>query len=267
MTSSSELRLGGAAEQFLAGLAAEKRAAGQQEVLRFVRWFGADETFDRLAPPQIGNYAEHLSQADADFVGKMAVIRAFLAWAKKTGLSRTNLATHLKARQTRAGGVRKERRREQETVTLTRQGYDDLQAELAELISKRPKLIEDIRNAAADKDFKENAPLHAAREQRGHLEGRVKELEEILATAVIIDESRTRSHVVAVGDSVVVVDESSGREIRYTIVGPNEVDAANGRISGESPIGRALIGKTAGETIEVTAPAGKRHYKVVSVGD
>ncbi len=267
MTSGSDLRLGGAAEQFLAGLATEKRAAGQQEVLRFVRWFGADETFDRLAPPQIGNYAEHLSQADADFADKLAVIRAFLAWAKKTGLSRTNLATHLKARQTRVGGVRKERRRKQEAVTLTKQGYDDLQAELAELISKRPKIIEDTRRAAADKDFKENAPLAAAREQRGHLEGRVKELEEILASAEIVDEDRTRSHVVSIGASVVLSDESSGREIRYTIVGPNEVDAANGRISGASPIGRALIGKTAGETIEVTAPAGTHRYRVVRVGD
>ncbi|MEE8354061.1 MAG: transcription elongation factor GreA [Dehalococcoidales bacterium] len=267
MTSGNHLRLGDAAEQFLAGLATGKRAAGQQELLRFVRWFGADETLDRLAPSQIGNYADNLSQADADFAGKLAVIRTFLAWARKAGLSRTNLATHLKARQTRAGGVRKKRLRDQEAVALTKQGYDDLQAELAELISKRPKIIEDTRNAAADKDFKENAPLHAAREQRGHLEGRVKELEEILASAVLIDESRPRSHVVAVGDSVVLEDVASGREMRYTIVGPNEVDAANGRISGVSPIGRAILGKTAGETVEVTAPAGTLRYRVVRVGD
>lgn len=267
MTSGDQLRLGEAAEQFLAGLATGKRAAGQQEVLRFVRWFGADETLDRLAPSQIGNYAENLSQADADFASKLAVIRAFLAWARKAGLSRTNLATHLKASQARARSGRAERRREQEPVTLTKQGYDDLQAELAELISKRPKIIEDTRNAAADKDFKENAPLHAAREQRGHLEGRVKELEEILGSAVLIDETRTRSHVVAVGDSVVIADEASGREMRYTIVGPNEVDAANGRISGASPLGRAIIGKTAGDTVEVTAPAGTRRYQVVRVGD
>lgn len=267
MTSDNDLRLGEAAEQFLAGLTAEKRAAGQQEVLHFVRWFGADETFNRLAPPQIGNYAEHLSQADADFVGKLAVIRTFLAWAKKTGLSRTNLATHLKARKARAGYGKADRKREPQTVTLTKQGYDDLRAELAELIARRPQLIEDISRAAADKDFKENAPLAAAKEQHGHLEGRVKELEEIIASAEIIDDNRIRSQVVAVGDSVVVADEASGSEMRYTIVGANEVDAANGRISGVSPIGRALIGKTAGDMIEVSAPAGMRRYRVVSVGD
>ncbi len=267
MTSGNDIRLGEAAEQFLGGLATEKRAAGQQEVLRFVRWFGADQTFDRLAPPQIGNYAENLSQADADFVGKLVVIRTFLAWAKKTGLSRTNLATHLKARQVRAGSARKERRREHEPITLTKQGHDELRAELAELIGKRPALIEDIRRAAADKDFKENAPLAAAREQRGHLEGRVKELEEILASAVLLDETRTRSQVVAVGDSVVLEDEASGGEVRYTIVSPTEVDAANGKISGASPIGRAIIGKTVGDRVEVAAPAGARHYRVVRVGD
>jgi len=256
-----------AAEQFLAGLAPEKRAAGQQEVLRFVRWFGADETLGRLAPSQIGNYAEHLSQADADSAGKLAVIRTFLTWAKKRGLSRTNLAPHLKASQVRTGSGRAKRRREQQPVTLTKQGYDELQAELAELVERRPQLIEDIRRAAADKDFKENAPLDAAKEQRGHLEGRVQEIEAILASAVIIDDNRTRSHVVNVGDSVVLEDEASGGEIRFTIVGPSEVDAANGKISGASPMGRAIIGKTAGDTVEVTAPAGKRRYRIVRVGD
>jgi transcription elongation factor GreA len=256
-----------AAEQFLGGLTAEKRAAGQQEVLRFVRWFGAEETLDHLAPPQIGNYAENLSQADADFAGKMAVLRTFLAWAKKAGLSSTNLATHLKARQTRVGGVRKERRREQESVTLTKQGHADLQAELAELIARRPGLIEATRLAAADKDFKENAPLAAAREERGYVEGRVKEIEEMLASAVVVEEAGAGSHVVGIGVSVVLSDESSGNEMRYTLVGPNEVDAANGRISGASPIGQALIGKRAGEAVEVKAPAGTRRYKVVSVGD
>ncbi len=267
MTSGSDPRLGEAAEQFLGGLTTEKRAAGQQEVLRFVRWFGADQAFDRLAPPQIGNYAENVSQADTDFAGKLAVIRAFLAWAKKTGLIRTNLATHLNARQVRAGSGRAERRREYELVTLTKQGHDELRSELAELIGKRPKLIEDIRRAAADKDFKENAPLSAAREQRGHLEGRVKELEEILASAILVDENRTRSQVVTVGDSVVLADEASGREMRYTIVSPSEVDAANGRISRASPIGQAIIGKKQGDTVEVAAPAGARHYRVVRVGD
>ena len=267
MTSKKRHPLGEAAEQFLAGLSPEKRTAGQQEVMRFVRWFGADETIAHLAPPQIGNYAESISQADADFSGKLAVIRTFLAWAKKMELSRTNLATHLKARQIRSGGVRKGRRREQEAVTLTKQGYEDLQAELAELIGRRPQLIEDIRNAAADKDFKENAPLDAAKEQRGHLEGRVKEIEEILATASVVDESRSLGQVVSAGTTVVLKDESSGLEMRYTIVGPSEVDAANGRISDVSPIGSALLGKKTGDTVEVIAPSGKRLYKVVSLGD
>ncbi|OGO05975.1 MAG: hypothetical protein A2Z76_03245 [Chloroflexi bacterium RBG_13_56_8b] len=150
-------------------------------------------------------------------------------------------------------------------TSLTRQGYDELKAELAELKSRRPKIIEDIRRAAADKDFRENAPLDAAKEERGYLEGRIMELEATLRSATIIDEKQKAAPKVSMGNSIVLCDEASGEELRYTIVGPREVDPTKGKISSHSPIGKAVIGRTQGDTVEITAPAGKLRYRLLQI--
>jgi len=137
-----------------------------------------------------------------------------------------------------------------------------LKVELEELKSKKPQLIADISRAREDKDIRENAPLHAAKEQLGHLEGRIIELEETLKCARIIDDVPKPTARVAIGDSLILRDLNSGDEIRYTIVPPREVDPLQGKISSVSPIGRALIGRGEGETIEVAVPAGKLRYQI-----
>jgi transcription elongation factor GreA len=134
------------------------------------------------------------------------------------------------------------------------------------LQNKRLQLIEDIRRAAADKDFRENAPLDAAKEQRGHVEGRIMELEAILGSAIILDETREAAHTASLGDEIVLQDLASGEEIHYTLVSPTEVDATSGKISGASPIGRAIVGKVQGDVVEVTVPAGKLRYKILRIG-
>jgi transcription elongation factor GreA len=267
LTDAETIGLGEGATRFLATVPAEKGEASQQEVYRFVRWQGWDVAFSRMAASQIDSYAEHVSQSDSDPARKLEPVRAFLAFAKKQGWSDTNLGTHLKAR--RAKGRRKAtaaRPAGREPVHLTQQGYGDLKAELATLLARRPGLIEDIRRAAADKDFRENAPLDAAREQRGHLEGRILEIEECLAAAVIIDDARETGHRIAIGDEFTLEDVESGDEMCCTLVGPREVDAASGKISAASPIGRAAVGKAAGEEIMVEVPAGKLRFRIVCVG-
>lgn len=266
MTGGNEdVRLGEAARRFLAGLPDGEREVSQQEIYRFVRWYGWEQAFTGMSPPQVANYAEQLSQSDTDYARKLELIRGFLAHARKQGWSRLNLAVHLKARKAKSKTVSTSRTRE--SVILTQQRYDELKAELAALLEKRPQLIEDIRRAAADKDFKENAPLDAAREQRGHLEGRILELEEVLAAAEIMDEERKGRHRIGIGDNVVLQDLASGEEVRYTLVSSNEVDPAAGKISNASPIGKAVVGRAAGDEIEVTVPAGKLRYRIVSIGD
>jgi transcription elongation factor GreA len=259
------ISLGEAAVQFLAGLSSPEREASQPEVYKFVRWYGWERPFARLTAPEVASYAEQLSISDTDYAKKLELIRAFLAYAKKEGWSRTNLAPHLKARKTKAGLQVSARRNLPGSVSLTRQKYEELEAELAELKSKSHELIDEIRRAAADKDFRENAPLAAAREQRGHVEGRIKEMEETLKAATVIDEKRKSAIKTGIGDNIVLGDLASGEELRYMIVDPREVDPAKGKISIASPLGRALIGRSDGDVVEITAPAGKLRYQIKRV--
>ncbi|MBI2830791.1 MAG: transcription elongation factor GreA [Chloroflexi bacterium] len=152
-----------------------------------------------------------------------------------------------------------------EPATLSREGLAELEAELASLKSRRSSAIEEVRKAAADKDFRENAPLEAARQQHGQLVGRIKELEQILKTAVIVNGSKGTNLKVNVGDTVVLQDTASGEESRYMIVSPREVDPAKSRISNVSPIGKAVIGRGIGEVVEVAVPSRKLRYHIKSI--
>jgi transcription elongation factor GreA len=152
-----------------------------------------------------------------------------------------------------------------EAVTLTRQKYDELTKELKNLKGKSQKLIRDIQLAAADKDFRENAPLHAAREERGHVEGRIKELEETLRAATIMDDKKAPALKSGIGDSIVLNDLASGEDLRYMIVDPREVNPSKGKISIASPLGKALLGKQDGQVVEITAPVGKLRYRILRI--
>ena len=249
-----------AAARFLAGLKGKEGEAGQPEIHKFVRWFGRERAFSIISGREVASYAERLSLSDTDYARKLDQLRAFLAYARKAGWSRLNLAVHLKAKKAKSDPSAVKRL--PEVIELTRQGYDELKSELNALKEKRPELIEQIRRAAADKDFKENAPLAAAREQRGHLEGRIKELEHTLKAARVIDERPKEGPKISIGDRLVLQDLASGEEMSCQIVNPREVNPAQGKISSASPMGNALVGRGEGETVEVTVPAGKLRYQV-----
>jgi len=262
---SDSLGLGEAATRFLASLSSEERGASQQEVYRFVRWYGWERPLGGLTAPEVANYAERLSLSDTNYIKKLELIRAFLIYAKKEGWSKANLAAQLKAKKGKTSPRSSSRRGLPQTVSLTQQGYTELKTELDTLKSKRLLAIDEMRRAAADKDFRENAPLEAAREQRGHIEGRIEELEEALKSATIIDREQKATLKVGIGDSVTLLDLASGEELHYTIVSPREVDPTQVKISSASPIGRALIGQGQGKVVEVIAPAGKLSYQVKQV--
>jgi len=252
-----------AAISFLATLSPKEGEAGQQAIYGFVRWYGGERPFAELTPREVADYAARLSSLHTSYLSNLETVRAFLAYARKQGWNKANLAAQLKPKKTKTGLLSPSRR--MQTTSLTRQGYDKLKAELAELKGRRPKIIEDMRRAAADKDFRENAPLDAAKEERGYLEGHIMELEAILKSATIIDEKQQAAPKVSVGNSIVLRDETSGEELRYTIVSPREVDPTRGKISSHSPIGKAVIGRTEGDTVEITAPAGKLRYQLVQI--
>jgi transcription elongation factor GreA len=254
--------LGEAAAQFLAKLPAQEREASQPEVYKFARWYGWERSFFELAPPHVASYAEQLDVSAIDYEKKFEVLRAFFAHAKKAGWSRTNLAAHLKTRKGKASSAVSGRRASPQTATLSRQRYDELVAELEGLRVKSQELVKAIQLAAADKDFRENAPLDAAREERGHVEGRIKELEEAIKAATIIDDTKNPTVKSGVGDTILLSDLASGEELRYKIVDPREVDPLEGKISIASPLGKALIGRSDGDIVEITVPVGRLRYQI-----
>lgn len=150
---------------------------------------------------------------------------------------------------------------------LTVQGAQRLRAELEELKSvKRPAIIEAIAEARAHGDLKENAEYHAAREQQGFIEGRIKQLEGELSHAQVIDVATLNAgSKVVFGATVSLEDTDTGQETRYQIVGDLEADIKQGLIAISSPVARALIGKLEGDSVTIEAPGGTREYDIVSV--
>ncbi|MBD8890679.1 transcription elongation factor GreA [Roseibium litorale] len=153
-----------------------------------------------------------------------------------------------------------------EKVPMTSAGYAMLQAELKERTSvERPRIVDAISEARAHGDLSENAEYHAAKEAQSHNEGRIAELEDKLSRAEVIDVTKLSGDTIKFGATVNLIDEDTEEEKKYMIVGDVESDVKQNKISISSPIARALIGKTVGDTVEVAAPGGARSYEIVGV--
>jgi len=151
-------------------------------------------------------------------------------------------------------------------IPITKKGYAALKTELERLKKvERPKNIKEIEEARGHGDLSENAEFHAAKERQSHIDARIRDLEHKLAEAQIIDTSNLSTEKVVFGATVTVKDVQNGKEQRYTLVGPDEGDLKNGKISVQSPVGRALIGKRVGETVEVKTPAKVVEYEVLNI--
>jgi transcription elongation factor GreA len=150
-------------------------------------------------------------------------------------------------------------------IPLTKAGYDALNAELKTLKSvERPAIIVAIAEARAHGDLSENAEYHSAKEKQSFIEGRIKELEGAISLAEVIDTSKL-SGSIKFGATVALVDEETDEEKTYQIVGEYEADIENGRLNIKSPLARALIGKTEGDSVEVRTPGGERSYEILQV--
>ncbi|MCC6981669.1 MAG: transcription elongation factor GreA [Bauldia sp.] len=153
-----------------------------------------------------------------------------------------------------------------EKIPMTAGGLQALEVELRRLTAvERPRIIQAIAEARTHGDLSENAEYHAAKEQQSHNEGRIAELEDKVSRAEVIDVSKLSGNTVKFGATVTLVDEDTEEKKIYQIVGEMEADVKDGRISITSPIARALIGKTKGDTVEVTAPGGARSYEIINV--
>ncbi len=152
-----------------------------------------------------------------------------------------------------------------DTVPMTASGLAKLEEELKRLKEERPVISKAIGVAREHGDISENAEYHAAKERQGMIEARLKELEGVISYAEVIDPSKLSGDVVKFGATVRVADEDTDEESTYQIVGSYEADAANGTLSVTAPLSRALIGKTIGDSVEVTTPGGAKFYEIVDV--
>ena len=149
---------------------------------------------------------------------------------------------------------------------MTVRGYNKLKDELKLLKSEeRPSVIKAIEEARAHGDLSENAEYHAAKEKQGLIEGRILEIEDKLSRAEVFNPSELKNTNVTFGATVTLIDEETDEEVKYQIVGTDESDIKSGMLSITSPVGRALIGKSEGDSVEVKTPKGTKDYEIIKV--
>ncbi len=151
-------------------------------------------------------------------------------------------------------------------VPMTLDGYNNLEVELKRLKTvERPEIIRAIATAREHGDLSENAEYHAARERQAFVEGRVGDIEDMIRRSEVIDIKKLKGKIIRFGATVKLADEDTDKETTYQIVGEHEADIASGRLSVTSPLARALITKTVGDSVEVTTPGGAKSYEVMNV--
>ncbi|OHC96806.1 MAG: transcription elongation factor GreA [Sphingomonadales bacterium RIFCSPLOWO2_12_FULL_63_15] len=151
-----------------------------------------------------------------------------------------------------------------EKMPMLQMGYDKLNTQLRELKAERPLIVDAIEEARAHGDLSENAEYHAAKERQGQVEATINDLEDKLSRAQIIDPATLSGNKIVFGATVTLLDEDD-KPVKYQIVGQAEADAKAGMISYNSPLGRALIGRTVGEDVEVSVPSGDKFYSVEKI--
>jgi transcription elongation factor GreA len=260
------MSLGEAVTQFLVSLPSNDKQKAQQELYKFVRWYGEDRLTIELTVPEVSDYSEQLTPSTSGATEKGHPVKAFLTYAYKNGLVKSNLAAHFKIKKTTTKVTSASSKPQtSKTITLTAEGYASLESELNQLKNERPKIAAELRKAAADKDFRENAPLEAMREYQGNVEARIKELESTIKMAQVMEDKKEERHKISLGDTVILRDLVSGEQLNYKLVDAREANPSSGKVSIVSPIGQALLGHVKGEDIEVIAPAGNMPYKIEDI--
>ena len=250
--------------------------AGQQELLRFQERIGKDKPVTELHAIEIGEYARWTTENVEDANARLDPVKRFLTFAHRRRWTEISLSRY-------AAAPRRYRRRAQNgaaggngshsggganapTARLSQERHAEMQAELQRLRDIAPQLRETVRLARSDGDVRENAPLDAAREQQAMVESRIRQLETDLARVEIVDAAAADTEKVGIGSRVALYDLTARKERVFTLVDVREADVAAGKISTVSPIGQALMGRSAGEEVNINTPRGAVLYRIDSIG-
>ncbi len=248
-----------------------KKLDQQQRVAvsRFVSWCGQSRELNGISAHEMTLFQEAQGANVANLGARLMPVKAFLAFAKKRTWTATNLGVHLRVKKASvtAGAVQAVVESGDDAASeMTREGYEALKVELERRKDERPEVALELQSAMADKDFRENAPLDAARDAQAMLEATIRDLEHQVAHAVVVEtNARPASDEARLGSMVEVTNLVSKKSVGYTLVGHTEADAAAGRISVVSPLGKALVGHGAGDVVDVAAPAGTIQFRIESV--
>ena len=246
---------------------------GSQELRKFLRWSG-DREVGRFTPHDMEQYAREVGQSGADTAQqRLQPVKAFVDYWKAQGWTDKKLATHLRPPRSKARSVARPSSRlgprpaDDEPAYLSQEGYDRMVQQLEELKADRVTVTQEIRRAMADKDFRENAPLDAAKERQGRIETQIRQLESTIASAQILPGSGNGVEIArsAVGTRITVKDKDSGEVMDYTLVDAREADTGQRRISTQSPVGQALLDLAVGDEVAVPTPKGTLTYVVESI--
>ena len=285
MTTRSSLapaKIGQLRDDFLRSDAGRKLSAEEASRLRkFITWCGISTSVEAIQPFRIEEFLQLQMNTSAQPRSYMPALKAFFAFAHQQGAIASDPMKVVKlprgsgttARKTAAPAQVSARAsapsaaNRDNVVYVSRSQHEQMQTELERLRNEeRHKVSQLLHDAIKDGDLSENAAYDDAKMRQGMLEARIRELEAKLRNVELIEDQDRSAGSVAVGSHVQLEELGSGDNIEYHIVGPEETDPGNGKISHLSPVGRAIMGRAPGEEVEVTTPAGAMRYRVLSVG-
>ena len=209
----------------------------------------------------------NLKHSNQNASKKLTVARDYLNYIHTEGFTESNLGNHIRNKKGRRSGSvsLKSKVHEGDLVEISKEYHDSLEKELNVKYKEREDVVVDINKAAADKDFRENAPLEAAREKQGLIESQIKTIEETLRKSVIFNTKRSnkKNKIAQIGSKVTL--EKENKRTKINLVASPEADVNLSKISLESPLGKALLGKGENDHVTISAPAGEIKYKIIKV--
>lgn len=262
------ITLGDALGEYLQTLKPDQRHEQEAFVRKYVEHAGPGVAVADLSGSRVESYAEaNIKHTDPNATKRVAALKSWFQFLKKKNYATQNYGVHIRIRRpsyARAGGPSPVRLADT-PIEMTADGVEDLKREFGDLDKRIPELVKAVELARSDGDLRENAPYHAAREALAFTNNRRLQVEQALKRAIVVDRTDRDEGIAAVGSGVIVTYLEKNLQLTYQLVGPREANAADRKISVESPVGKVLLGRRAGEEVEVNAPQGAMRYRIDAV--
>ncbi|MBN9493324.1 GreA/GreB family elongation factor [bacterium] len=248
--------LASALSEYLETLKPAQRVASESYIRKFLDLMGHEMLCSSLTAARVESYAEaQIKDRDPNAPERVSALKGWFQFLKKKGYIPENYGARIRVRRSsHRNGLMASTRLDEPPIEMTADGLEARKQELAELQDQRPEIVRAIATAREDKDFRENAPLQAAREQLGMTDGRIKQLEADIKRAVVSD--ATSGDLSAIGSIVSVTRLDTFIQMQFTLVGAREANAAERRISVDSPVGKELLNRRTGDEVNVIVPSG-----------